>query len=38
MPDLSGVELLQVVKSRDPHVQVVIMTGYGTIANAVEAI
>jgi DNA-binding NtrC family response regulator len=38
MPDLSGVELLQMVKSRDPHVEVVIMTGYGTIANAVEAI
>jgi DNA-binding NtrC family response regulator len=37
MPDLSGVELLQVVKRHDPRVEVIIMTGYGTIANAVEA-
>ena len=37
MPDLSGVELLQAVKGRDPRAEVIIMTGYGTIANAVEA-
>ncbi|MBI3327609.1 MAG: sigma-54-dependent Fis family transcriptional regulator [Nitrospinae bacterium] len=37
MPDLSGVELLQAVKRRDPTLEVIIMTGYGTINNAVEA-
>ena len=37
MPDLSGVELLQAAKQRDPSLQVIIMTGYGTIPNAVQA-
>jgi two-component system response regulator HydG len=37
MPDLSGVELLQEVKRRHAGVDVIIMTGYGTIPNAVQA-
>jgi DNA-binding NtrC family response regulator len=37
MPDMSGVELLQAVKQRDPTIEVIIMTGYGTIPNAVQA-
>lgn len=37
MPDLSGVELLQVVKQHHPSMAVIIMTGYGTIPNAVQA-
>ncbi|HEX9872239.1 MAG TPA: sigma-54 dependent transcriptional regulator [Candidatus Tectomicrobia bacterium] len=37
MPDLSGVELLQAVKQRDPTIEVIIMTGYGTIPTAVQA-
>jgi DNA-binding NtrC family response regulator len=37
MPDLSGVELLQEVKRHELRAEVIIMTGYGTIANAVEA-
>lgn len=37
MPDMSGVELLQAVKQRDPAIEVIIMTGYGTIPNAVQA-
>jgi len=37
MPDLSGVELLQAAKRRDPTLAVIIMTGYGTIQNAVQA-
>jgi DNA-binding NtrC family response regulator len=37
MPDLSGVGLLQAVKRRDPRLEIIIMTGHGTIANAVEA-
>jgi two-component system response regulator HydG len=37
MPDLSGVELLQTVKLRHPGIDVIIMTGYGSIQTAVEA-
>jgi DNA-binding NtrC family response regulator len=37
MPDMSGVEVLQAIKQRDPAIEVVIMTGYGTIQNAVQA-
>ncbi len=37
MPDLSGVELLQAIKHKDSSLQVIIMTGYGTIQNAVQA-
>lgn len=38
MPDKDGIELLQEIKSRDPWITVIIMTGYGTIDIAVEAI
>ena len=37
MPRLSGLELLLAVKERSPNIPVVIMTAYGTIDNAVEA-
>jgi DNA-binding NtrC family response regulator len=37
MPRLSGLELLRAVKERSPNIPVVIMTAYGTIDNAVEA-
>jgi DNA-binding NtrC family response regulator len=37
MPKLSGLELLRAVKERSPKTPVVIMTAYGTIDNAVEA-
>ena len=37
MPGKSGLDVLKVVKSLDPNVVVVIMTGYGTIGEAVEA-
>ncbi|HSF31839.1 MAG TPA: sigma-54 dependent transcriptional regulator [Candidatus Tectomicrobia bacterium] len=37
MPELSGVELLQAVKRHDPRLEVILMTGYGTIPTAVEA-
>ena len=37
MPKLSGLELLRVVKERSPKIPVVMMTAYGTIDNAVEA-
>ena len=38
MPDGDGFELLRVVKQRYPDVVVIIITGYGTIESAVEAI
>lgn len=38
MPDLDGLELLKKVKERSPETEVVVMTAYGTIETAVEAI
>jgi DNA-binding NtrC family response regulator len=38
MPQTNGFELLRVVKQRYPEIVVVIITGYGTIESAVEAI
>ena len=37
MPKLSGLELLREIKERSPKTPVVMMTAYGTIDNAVEA-
>lgn len=38
MPDTDGFEILRVVKKRHPDTNVIIITGYGTIESAVEAI
>jgi DNA-binding NtrC family response regulator len=38
MPDTSGLDLLREIKKRDESIEVVIMTGYPTIASAVEAL
>lgn len=38
MPDLDGLELLKRVGDLDPTISVIIMTGYGTIDMAVQAI
>jgi len=38
MPDTDGFELLRIIKQRYPDTAVVIITGYGTIESAVEAI
>ncbi len=38
MPDTDGFELLRVIRQRYPHIVVIIITGYGTIESAVEAI
>ncbi|MBN1559241.1 SpoIIE family protein phosphatase [candidate division KSB1 bacterium] len=38
MYSLGGLDVLQVAKEKDPHTQVVIMTGYGSIPTAVKAI
>ncbi|MFB3921675.1 MAG: sigma-54-dependent transcriptional regulator [Terriglobia bacterium] len=37
MPGMSGVELLQAVRQTYPEIDVVLMTGYGTIPSAVQA-
>lgn len=38
MPDLDGMELVRTLRSQRPATAVVIITGYGTIPSAVEAI
>lgn len=38
MPDLDGLELLKIIRQHDPSISVVIMTGYGTIDMAVQAL
>src|SRR4051812_38269131 len=36
MPKMSGVELLRAIKAMSPAVEVVMMTAFGTVENAVE--
>jgi DNA-binding NtrC family response regulator len=38
MPGMSGIELLHHIKSHDPDVQLVLMTAYSSVKDAVEAI
>ena len=38
MPDMGGLALLQAVRKRDPDAVVVILTGYGTVKDAVTAV
>lgn len=38
MPEMDGITLLKRIKKQDPSIEVIIMTGYGTISNAVQAI
>ena len=38
MPDANGFELLRVIRQRHPDVVTIMITGYGTIESAVEAI
>src|SRR5512138_454464 len=37
MPDVDGLEVLRAVREHAPDTQVIVMTGYGTIESAVEA-
>ena len=37
MPGMSGLDLLKLVKEEHPDTQVIVITGYGTIESAVEA-
>jgi two-component system response regulator HydG len=38
MPGMSGLELLSTVKSKYPEIEVIVITGFGTIGSAIEAI
>ena len=38
MPDMSGLELIREIKKHDDAIEVLVMTGYPTIASAVEAL
>jgi DNA-binding NtrC family response regulator len=38
MPEISGLDLLKAVKETNPATEVVIITGYGTIESAIEAL
>jgi DNA-binding NtrC family response regulator len=37
MPEMNGIELLEKAKEQDPEMEVMIITGFGTIGSAVEA-
>jgi len=37
LPDGDGLQLLDQIKKRSPHTPVILMTGFGTVQNAVEA-
>ena len=38
MPEMDGIELLKQIREFDPHISVILVTGYGTIEMAVEAV
>jgi len=38
MPKMDGLQLLKIAKEIDPHLSVVLITGYGTMEDAIEAI
>lgn len=38
LPDMSGLRVIQRLKAVDPQTNVVVLTGYGSIATAVEAV
>ena len=38
MPDMDGLETLKKIRTLDPEVEIIIITGYGTIQSAVESI
>jgi DNA-binding NtrC family response regulator len=37
MPEMDGLQLLNAVKKKYPHIEFIVMTGYGTVKTAVEA-
>lgn len=37
MPEMEGIEILKIIKQLDPHLPLILITAYGTIESAVEA-
>jgi len=37
LPDMDGMEILKIVKEKTPALCVIVMTGYSTLSNAVQA-
>ena len=37
LPDMDGMEILKMVKEKKPALTVIVMTGYSTLSNAVQA-
>jgi len=37
LPDIDGMKIIKQVKEKDPEIEVIVITGYGTSAQAVEA-
>ena len=37
MPEMDGLQLLTAIKGKYPHIEFIVMTGYGTVKTAVEA-
>jgi UDP-3-O-[3-hydroxymyristoyl] N-acetylglucosamine deacetylase len=38
MPEMDGLEVLRLIRERDPHAVVIVISGHGTIQTAVEAV
>jgi two-component system, response regulator RegA len=38
MPDANGLDVVSELMTIDPHIQIIVLTGYGSIATAVEAV
>lgn len=38
LPDIDGIELLRRIKDKDPHIQVIILTGHGTKQDCQECL
>lgn len=37
LPDMSGMDILQKIRQTNPNINIIVMTGYSTVPNAVEA-
>src|SRR5688572_7038865 len=38
LPDMTGIEILEAIKRRDPEIDVIMMTGYPQVESAVQAL
>ena len=37
MPEMNGIEVLKYIKKKKPYIEVIVITGYATLENAIEA-